>query len=36
MKSEKETSELVWLGRRLDEALDYLEESFNTVFKNKI
>jgi hypothetical protein len=82
MKSEKETSELVWLGRRLDkalpyiekyhhdltdgflklvkqtferiiledltlekedylfeildEALDYLEESFNTVFENKI
>jgi hypothetical protein len=82
MKSEKETSELIWLGRRLDkalpyikkhhhdltdgflklvkqtferiiledltiekedylfetldEALDYLEESFNTVFENKI
>jgi hypothetical protein len=82
MKSEKVTSELIWLGRRLDkalpyikkyqpnlvdnflklvkqtferiiledltlekedylfevldEALDYLEESFNTVFENKI
>ena len=81
MKSEKETSELVWLGRRLDralpyikkyhpglvegflglvketferiiledltiekedylfenidEALDYLEESFNIIFENK-
>jgi hypothetical protein len=82
MKSENETSELVWLGKRLDkalpyikkhqpnlvdnflelvqrtferiiledltlekedylfeildEALDYLEESFNTIFENKI
>jgi hypothetical protein len=82
MKSEKEISELVWLGRRLDkalpyikkhqpdltknflnlvketferiiledltiekedylfenidEALDYLEESFNTIFENKL
>ena len=36
MKSEKVTSELIWLGRRLDKALDYLEESFNIVFENKI